>query len=103
MVNKILSACRDADGKKLPDGVEIHNINQVKMNSYSNTGRNSVTMDLDFKGVKSLPNAKYYSIVNLTVEKYMHLYDAIFAELDNDTDELFPFWDTVEDEEEVIE
>ena len=92
MINKILSACRDSDRERLPEGVEPKHIYQVKMNSYTNTSRDSVTMDLYFKGFKGIANAKYFSIQNLTIKQFTELYNVIFDEQESALDDLFE-WD----------
>ena len=97
MINKILSVCRDSDRKKLPEGVTPEHIYQVKMNSYTNTARDSVTMDIYFKGFKGIANAKYYSIQNLTIKQFMELYNVIFDEQESALEDLFE-WDIGEED-----
>ena len=82
-IDKILNYLRDADGKPLPDGVAIENVNQVKMNSYTNTSEDSVSLEIYFKGVPEISNRKYYAIENLSIKNFTRLYGSIFYAKNN--------------------
>jgi len=97
MVKSILDSCLDSNRDKLPSGVLPKHISQVKMNSYTNNSRDSVSMNLYFKGVASIPNQKYYSIDGLTVKQFMSLYNVIFDEVEVDVNFLFNEFNGIEE------
>jgi len=78
IVGNVLKKCLDTDKKHLPSGVEPKHIYQVKLNSYLNTDKDSVSLNIYFKGVDSIKNSKYYTIDNLTISNFIRIYEAIY-------------------------
>lgn len=78
LVANILNKCVDTNKNKLPAGVGFKHIYQVKSNSYVNTIRDIMSLNLYFKGHKAISNQAYYTVDNLSEDKFIQCRNAIY-------------------------
>lgn len=78
LVTSILKKCVNSSKQKLPDGVGFRHIYQIKSNSYVNTMRDFMSLNIYFKGHKEISNQAYYTIDNLPEDKFIQCRNAIY-------------------------